>query len=82
MVISSHNGVAAKTLDCMANALIVCGDENTIHAPSLFNTPVDVLYQRLAFDLNQWFSGEAGGTVSCGDDCNCGFRLYEHRNSS
>jgi hypothetical protein len=77
VVSSCHNSRPAKPFDRLPNTVVVRGHNDTIDIPCLLDLTVDVLYQWLAFYQNYWFSREAGGAASCGDDCNCGIRLHQ-----
>ena len=45
--------------------------------PGLFDSAINVLYQGFSLNFHEGFSRETGGTVSRGDDCNCGIRLHQ-----
>jgi len=83
MVIPGHYGGPAKLPDGVGDSGIVRGDEDIAYECRLFDLPVNVFYQCLSVDFDQWFSGETSGIEACRDDRDGGIDLHQkHRTSS
>ena len=50
------------------NPVVVCGDEERVHAPRVFDAPIDVLDHRPAANDGQGFAREAGRPIPRGDE--------------